>query len=103
MSREPPVAGFVSFYLAKKTFGMHGGIKKAPERARGQKPGRRRIVRRIRRRNILRTDDNVVCRIKDREDMIAETVFRDGHLRSELQRVGARLIFCFGIERGEKC
>src|SRR5256885_7287290 len=54
------------------------------------------------RRDLLRTDDDISCVIKNREYVIAKAMFRDGHLSGESQRIGAALIVHFRIKSGEE-
>src|SRR5437879_3365059 len=54
------------------------------------------------RRDLLRTDDDISCVIKNREYVIAKAMFRDGDLSGESQRIGAALIVHFRIQSGEE-
>src|SRR5882757_5599913 len=52
--------------------------------------------------HVLRADDQVSFGVKDRKDVIAKTVFRNGHPSGQLEGVRATLIADFRVERGKK-
>src|SRR5690348_15120018 len=53
-------------------------------------------------RDLLRTDNDIPGVIKNRKDVIAKAMFRDGDLSGESQRLGAALIVYFRIKSGEE-
>src|SRR5438552_18830701 len=81
---------------------MRRGIQKTLKRRRGQRSTAGRAGRRDWRWYLLRTDNDIPRVIKNRKDVIAKAMFRDGHLPGEFQRIRARHIFHFGIESGAK-
>src|SRR5260370_36977989 len=52
---------------------------------------------------VLGTDDQVSFRVKDREYVIAKTVFRNGHLAGQPEGIRTALVIDFRVERAEKC
>src|SRR5712692_3651116 len=103
MPRKTAVTFPASFDFAEQPFGTGGIIKEALKRMRGQWSAGRGAAHGRWGRNFLGADNNIPCRIKNRENVIAKTMFRDGYLSRQFQRIGAALIFDFRIESGEKC
>src|SRR5260370_37993718 len=99
MPRKTAVTISSSFDFAEETLGTGGIIEEALKRRRGQWCAGVGTGRRHCWRNLLRADNDIARRVKNRENMIAKTMFRDGHLPCQLQRVGGGLILDIRIER----
>jgi len=89
---KSPVAILASLDFAEKPFRTGGSLEKTLNECEDKIPAAEEPVAGNCGRNILGADNNFPRGIKDRENMIAKAVFRDGYLTSEFERIRAALI-----------
>ena len=101
MTRKPSIASSPNPDLAEEMFRLERRAQKILKRMRGHWVVVRKTIR-VFGKLVDRTDDRISGRIENEKRPIGKTMLSDSYFTGPLDRIGAALLFQFGIERGKK-